>query len=53
MLCAHGLGKLLRDLRESAGLSLKGAGDHILRDPSTVSRMENGDGPARLLDGVS
>jgi transcriptional regulator with XRE-family HTH domain len=47
---AQWLGKLLRDLRESAGLSLKEAGDHILRDPSTVSRMETGTAPARLLE---
>jgi transcriptional regulator with XRE-family HTH domain len=47
---AQWLGKLLRDLRESAGLSLKDAGDHIVRDPSTVSRMETGSIPARMTE---
>lgn len=47
---AQWLGKLLRDLRESAGLSLKEAGDHLMRDPSTMSRMETGLAPARLLE---
>ncbi|HEX2416991.1 MAG TPA: helix-turn-helix transcriptional regulator, partial [Micromonosporaceae bacterium] len=47
---AQWLGKLMRDLRESAGLSLKDAGDHIVRDPSTVGRMEAGITPARPVD---
>jgi len=47
---AQWLGKLLRDLRESTGLSLKEAGDHLIRDPSTMSRMETGLAPARLLE---
>jgi transcriptional regulator with XRE-family HTH domain len=47
---AQWLGKLLRDLRESVGLSLKDAGDHLMRDPSTISRMEVGTTPARLVD---
>ncbi|HEX6077452.1 MAG TPA: helix-turn-helix transcriptional regulator [Micromonosporaceae bacterium] len=47
---AQWLGKLLRDLRESAGLSLRDAGDHIIRDPSAVSRMETGSVPARISD---
>lgn len=47
---AQWLGKLLRDLRESAGLSPKDAGDHIIRDPSTISRIEAGVLPARLPD---
>jgi transcriptional regulator with XRE-family HTH domain len=47
---AQWLGKMLRDLRESAGLSLKEAGDDILRDPSTVSRMETATSPPRLLE---
>jgi len=47
---AQWLGKLLRGLRESAGLGLKDAGDHILRDPSTVSRMETGSIPARMTE---
>jgi transcriptional regulator with XRE-family HTH domain len=44
------LGKLLRGLRESVGLSLKDAGDHIIRDPSAISRMETGLVPARMSD---
>jgi len=47
---AEWLGKLLRDLRESTGLSLKGAGDHVLRDPSAISRMETGSIPPRIAD---
>jgi transcriptional regulator with XRE-family HTH domain len=47
---AQWLGKGLRDLRESAGLSLKKAGDHLIRDQSTISRMETGSLPARLSD---
>ena len=47
---AQWLGKLLRDLRESVGLSLKDAGDHVLRDPSAISRMETGSTPARMAD---
>jgi transcriptional regulator with XRE-family HTH domain len=47
---AQWLGKLLRDQREAAGLSLKDVGDHIVRDPSTVSRMETGSIPARMTE---
>jgi transcriptional regulator with XRE-family HTH domain len=47
---AQWLGKLLRDLREQAGCTLKDAGDHIMRDPSTISRMESGALPARVPD---
>ncbi|HEX6074615.1 MAG TPA: helix-turn-helix transcriptional regulator [Micromonosporaceae bacterium] len=47
---AQWLGKLLRDLRESNGLSLKDAGDHVLRDPSAISRIESGSTPARVAD---
>jgi transcriptional regulator with XRE-family HTH domain len=47
---AHWLGRLLRELREAAGIGLKDAGDHLLRDPSTISRMENGLTPARPQD---
>jgi hypothetical protein len=47
---AEWLGKLLRDLREATGLSLKGAGDHVLRDPSAISRMETGSIPLRIAD---
>jgi transcriptional regulator with XRE-family HTH domain len=41
---------LLRDLRESAKYTLKQAGDHIIRDPSTISRMESGALPPRVPD---
>jgi len=47
---AQWLGKLLRDLRESAGLSAKDAGDHVLRDSSAINRMEAGSIPARIAD---
>jgi transcriptional regulator with XRE-family HTH domain len=47
---AQWLGKLLRDLRESANLTLKDAGDHLMRDPSTISRLETGLVPVRLLE---
>ena len=45
---AQWLGKLLRDLRESANLALKDAGDHLMRDASTISRLELGLSPVRL-----
>lgn len=47
---AQWLGRKLRELRESARLSLKEAGDDILRDPSTISRMETATSPPRLLE---
>lgn len=47
---AQWLGKLLRDLRESSGCTLREAGDHIMRDPSTISRIESGALPARAPD---
>jgi transcriptional regulator with XRE-family HTH domain len=47
---AEWLGRLLREVRESAGVGLKDAGDRILRDPSTISRMENGLTPPRPQD---
>jgi len=47
---AQCLGNLLRDLRDAAGLTLRDAGDHIMRDPSTISRIEAGTLPARLPD---
>lgn len=47
---AQCLGKLLRDLRDAAGLTLRDAGDHIMRDPSTISRIEAGTLPVRLPD---
>jgi len=47
---AQWLGKVLRDLRESKGLTLRDAGDHLMRDASTVSRIEAGTVPQRLPD---
>jgi len=47
---AQCLGKLMRDLRDAAGLTLRDAGDHIMRDPSTISRIEAGTLPARIPD---
>ncbi len=47
---AQCLGNLLRNLRDTAGLTLRDAGDHIMRDPSTISRIEAGTLPARLPD---
>lgn len=47
---AQWLGKQLRDVREAAKLTLKDAGDHILRDPSTISRIEAGVVPPRAPD---
>jgi transcriptional regulator with XRE-family HTH domain len=47
---AQWLGKHLRELRETAGLTLKEAGDYLQRDGSTVSRFEAGLYPARTPD---
>lgn len=47
---AQWLGKRLRELRESAGLTLKDAADYLQRDPATISRMEAGIVPARVAD---
>ncbi|WP_424531930.1 helix-turn-helix domain-containing protein [Sphaerisporangium viridialbum] len=47
---AQWLGKQLRELREAAKLTLKDAGDYIQRDPSSLSRMEQGITPMRVPD---
>ncbi|GAA3609246.1 helix-turn-helix transcriptional regulator [Nonomuraea rosea] len=47
------LGKHLRELRETAGLTLKEAGEYLQRDASTVSRFEAGLYPARTSDVVA
>jgi transcriptional regulator with XRE-family HTH domain len=47
------LGKHLRELRETAGLTLKEAGEYLQRDASTVSRFEAGLYPARTADVVA
>jgi len=44
------LGKQLRELRESAKLTLKQAGDYLQREPGTMSRMESGIIPIRAAD---
>ncbi len=46
------LGKLLRDLRESLNITLRDAGNHLMRDASTISRIEAGLVPARMPDVV-
>ena len=47
---AQWLGKLLRDLRESAELTPKDAAEHIYRAASTIHRIESGTVPGRLPD---
>lgn len=47
---ARWLGRLLRDRREAVRLSLTAAGAHILRDKSTISRIETGFIPARVAE---
>jgi len=47
---AQWLGRQLRQLRESAGLLLKDAGEHLGKDGTTVSRYEAGLIPARPDD---
>lgn len=50
---AQWLGKHLRELRETAGLTLKEAGEYLQRDGSTVSRFEAGLYPARTPDVIA
>jgi transcriptional regulator with XRE-family HTH domain len=45
---AQWLGQQLREMRESAGLTLKDVGDYISRNASTVSRLESGVVAARV-----
>ncbi|MEU6021207.1 helix-turn-helix transcriptional regulator [Micromonospora sp. NPDC047134] len=45
---AQWLGQQLREMRESAGLTLKDVGDYINRNASTVSRLESGVVAARV-----
>jgi transcriptional regulator with XRE-family HTH domain len=47
---AQWLGKQLRELRESARMTLKDAAEHLQRDMGTMSRMETGLAPARASD---
>jgi len=44
------LGEKLRELRNSKKLPLKAVGEYLQRDPSTISRYENGEFPLRLVD---
>lgn len=48
------LGQALKEIRESTKLTMKQVGEHIDRDSSTVSRMENGEVsvPEQILDGI-
>ncbi|MBF9130050.1 helix-turn-helix domain-containing protein [Plantactinospora sp. S1510] len=45
---AQWLGQQLREMRETAKLTLKEVGDFVKRNPSTVSRIESGMLPARV-----
>ncbi|MEV8631798.1 helix-turn-helix transcriptional regulator [Streptosporangium sp. NPDC051023] len=47
---AQWLGKHLREYRESAGLTLRQAGDYLQRDAGSISRVESGIIPARVAD---
>jgi transcriptional regulator with XRE-family HTH domain len=47
---ARWLGRQLRTLRETRGLTLQDAGDYLQRDPSTISRIESGITPGRVAD---
>jgi transcriptional regulator with XRE-family HTH domain len=44
------LGKILRDLRKDRGHTLAEAGEFIQRDPTVLSRYENGEYPIRRVD---
>lgn len=47
---AQWLGKQLRELREAEKVTITQAGEHILRNGSTISRIESGIVPARVPD---
>jgi transcriptional regulator with XRE-family HTH domain len=47
---AQWLGQQLRALRESAGMTLRQAGEYLQRDPSMVSRFETAEYPIRRGD---
>lgn len=47
------LGQRLQTLRTEAGLTLQQAGDYLGRNPSSVSRFESGETPARIGDVVA
>jgi transcriptional regulator with XRE-family HTH domain len=47
------LGQQLAELRAAAGLTLQQAGDYLGRNPSSVSRFESGETPARIGDVVA
>ena len=47
---SQSLGKQLRELRESANLTLRDVATYVQRDPSSISRMESGIHPARIPD---
>jgi transcriptional regulator with XRE-family HTH domain len=47
------LGQQLAALRNAAGLTLQQAGDYLGRNPSSVSRFESGEIPARIGDVVA
>lgn len=47
------LGQRLQTLRTEAGMTLQQAGDYLGRNPSSVSRFESGETPARIGDVVA
>ncbi|MBT8224754.1 MAG: helix-turn-helix transcriptional regulator [Dactylosporangium sp.] len=47
---AQWLGQQIKELRESAGITLRHAADYLERDPSTVSRFESAEYPIRRPD---
>jgi transcriptional regulator with XRE-family HTH domain len=47
---AQWLGQQIRELRESAGITLRQAAEYLERDPSTVSRFESAEYPTRRAD---
>jgi transcriptional regulator with XRE-family HTH domain len=47
------LGQRLQALRSDAGMTLQEAGDYLGRNPSSVSRSESGETPARVGDVIA
>jgi transcriptional regulator with XRE-family HTH domain len=47
------LGQQLQALRTGAGLTLQQAGEYLARNPSSVSRFESGETPARIGDVIA
>lgn len=47
------LGQQLQTLRTGAGMTLQQAGEYLARNPSSVSRFESGETPARIGDVIA